>query len=323
MPLSTKMSPNNAAAHPATGARRLLGRKKDEGYSQSETRLAFLFLSPSVVLLLLLVAIPMAFAFYLSLNEVSIVAGSLEYDFVGLGNYAQMLVDPRFMPTLLRTLEFTVLRVGGAFLVGLAVALLLNESSLAASLLKILFLIPWALSFVLNALMWRWMFNADYGVINDILLRLGLISSSQSWLGDPGTALYALTLADAWKAIPFVALVLLAGLQNIPEERYEAAKVDGAAVLQRFRYITLPALQPVILVALVLQTMWSVKVFATIWVATKGGPMDSTMLLNIYAYQHSFMFINLGYGAALAYVVTAIILILTVCYMAFVRLEEI
>lgn len=295
-------------------------RKK--GGEPNESKYAAILVSPSVILIFLLVIIPMFYALYLSLHKVELAAGAFKLLPIGLGNYARLLHDPRFFPTVARTLEFTILRVGTCFVLGLGLALILNEASLAGRILNRLFLIPWALSFVVNGLMWKWMYNADYGIINLILQRLGIIKHFQAWLGSPSTALYAMTFADAWKAIPFVALVLLAGLKSIPEELYESAKVDGAGILHRFFFITLPSLRPVLLVALVIQTMWSVMAFATIWVVTQGGPMDSTMLLNIYAYQQSFMFLNLGYGATLAYVIAAIILMLTIAYMAVLRMED-
>lgn len=293
-------------------------RKKEP----SESAYAFTLLAPAVILIFLLIIIPMIYAFYLSLHKVDMVAGAFKLLPVGLGNYAKLLKDTRFLPTLGRTLEFTVVRVAVSFLLGLALALVLNEASAAARVLNRLFLIPWALSFVVNGLMWKWLYNADYGLINFLLVRLGIIKQYVSWLGSPSTALYAMTFADAWKAIPFVALVLLAGLKSIPEELYESAKVDGAGILQRFWHITLPGLRPVLLVALVIQTMWSVMTFASIWAVTQGGPMDSTMLLNVYAYQQSFMFLNLGYGATLAYVIAAIILMLTIAYLAVLRMED-
>lgn len=297
-------------------------RRRARQDGRSQWKLAALYLSPSLILLLALVLLPMAYTFYLSLHKVEIAGGVFQLLPVGPGNYTKLLRDPRFLPTLTRTLHFTAMRVGISIIIGLLVALVLNEASFAARVLKSLFLIPWALSFVVNGLMWRWMFNADYGVINAILSGLGIIDGYRSWLGSTDTALYAVTVADAWKAIPFVALVLLSGLQSIPNDIYEASKVDGAGILQRFWYVTLPGLRPVLLVALVIQTMWSIKAFAVIWVVTTGGPMDSTMLLNVYAYQHSFMFLNLGYGAAIAYVITIIILLLTLVYLVVLRLEN-
>ncbi len=264
----------------------------------------------------------MLYALYLSLHKVDLVAGGFKLIPVGLGNYLKLLNDPRFFPTMGRTLQFTLLRLAISMSIGLGLALLLNEATFAARILNRLFLIPWALSFVVNGLMWKWMYNGDYGIINYILLHLGIIDRYKSWLGVTSTALSAITLTDAWKAIPFVALVLLAGLKSIPEELYESAKVDGAGVLHRFWNITLPGLRPVLLVTLVIQTMWSIMAFASIWPVTQGGPADSTMLLNIYAYQQSFMYLNLGYGASLAYVITAIILMLTLAYMAVLRMED-
>ena len=300
-----------------------LGRPRTlERRSARQRSLVTLMLFPALLLLFALVVIPMGYAFYLSLSKPQATAAGFKPVFIGLDNYARMLQDPRFTASVVRTLKFTVMRVGGAFLFGFALALVMNETSGPARVLKRLFLIPWSLSFVVNALIWADMYSASHGVINQILRGLGLISSYRSWLGDQDTVLYALTIADAWKAIPFIALVLLAGLQAIPEDLYEAAKVDGAHVLQRFFHVTLPRLRPVILVALVIQTMWSIKAFTTIWLLTRGGPNDRSMMLNIYAYEQSFRFLNLGYGSALAYAVTLLILALTAAYLAVLRIED-
>ncbi|MCL4562706.1 MAG: sugar ABC transporter permease [Chloroflexi bacterium] len=301
---------------------RIFSRNRDGLSGSRDSRFAAALLSPALILIVLLVVVPMIFALYLSLHKVDMVAGAFKLVPVGLGNYTRLLSDTRFLPTIERTLWFTSLRLAISLSVGLGLALLLNEATTAARILNRLFLIPWALSFVVNGLMWKWMYNGDYGIVNYIMLHLGLIDSYKSWLGVTSTALNAITITDAWKAIPFVALVLLSGLKSIPEEVYESAKVDGAGVFQRFWHITLPALRPVLLVTLVMQTMWSIMAFASIWPVTQGGPADSTMLLNIYAYQQSFMYLNLGYGSALAYVITLIILMLTLAYMAVLRMDE-
>jgi multiple sugar transport system permease protein len=296
--------------------------QKYQALPKKDRKLAFLYLSPSLLILGLIVVIPMGYAFYVSISKLEMVGGSFNYTLTGLANYRRLFTDPRFFPSLRLTAEFTFWRVIGAILLGLAVALVLNEASLAARILKKLFLIPWALSFVVNAIMWSWMYNASYGIINEILYKVGIISSYRSWLGDPNTALQALTVAEIWKAIPFVALVILAGIQSIPSELYEAAKVDGANVFNRFFHITLPGIRPVVLVSLVIQTMWSIMAFTTIWTLTQGGPVDSTMLLNILAYQQSFMFLRLDYGAALAFMMTLLILVLTVIYLTLIKIED-
>lgn len=317
-------SPQDLSAEDKTARakKKFLWNRKG-GKNQSESRLAAFLLTPSVILIIVLVGIPMLYALYLSLHKVDIVAGEFNLLPVGLGNYIDLLDDPRFFPTIWRTLQFTLLRLFISLSAGLSLALLLNQATtIAAQILNRLFLIPWALSFVVNGLMWKWMYNGDYGIINYVLYNLGFIDGYKSWLGQTSTALIAVTIADAWKSIPFIALLILAGLKSIPEELYEAAKVDGAGILGRFRHITLPGLRSVLLVTFIMQTMWSIKAFASIWPVTMGGPADATMLLNIYAYQQSFMFLNLGYGSALAYVITAIILMLTLAYLAALRMEE-
>ena len=291
-------------------------------FVSNKTTIVALLLSPTGILIALLILFPMGYAFFISLHKVNLVGGEFDFVLIGLKNYAYMLDDPRFLPTLVQSIQFTVLRVIVSIFLGMAVAMVLNEASMASRILKYLFLIPWALSFVMNGLMWSWMYNAEYGVINEILTQLNIIASNHSWLGTRETVLGAVVVADAWKSIPFVALVILAGLKSISEEQYEASKVDGASLLQRFFRITLPNLRPVILVTLVIQTMWSLKTFATVWVTTKGGPNDASMLLNIYAYQQSFMFYNFGYGAAVAFVVTILILLITIAYITLLQIDD-
>ena len=178
----------------------------------------------------------------------------------------------------------------------------------------VILLIPWALAPVANAVLWKWIYNANYGILNTILLQLGVIDQKIVWLGDPFRALNMMLIADAWKAIPFITLLLLAGLQNVPNHLYRAARVDGAGTWARFRHVTLPGLRVPLLVAIVLQSIWALKVFDLVFVLTKGGPADGTVVLNFLAWRVTFNFLDLGYGAAIANVLFVLMFVLALVY---------
>lgn len=187
---------------------------------------------------------------------------------------------------------------------------------------KRIFLIPWALSNVVNSLMWQWMYSGDYGIFNEVLLRLGFIDEYQMWLVNVHTAMSAVLFADIWKSVPYVALLLLAAMQSIPRELHEASKVDGGGPITAFYHIILPHIKPVIMVLLVIETMWTLRVFDLIWLLTKGGPQDSTMTLNVFAYEQAFRNFDLGYGAAISYCITILTLIFTFFYMKTLKVEN-
>lgn len=281
-----------------------------------DRQLAVLFVAPALLVMALLIGWPIIYALFLSFQKLTATGGQMSYEFVGLANYLRFLEDTRLHQTLLQTLVYTALRVGGAMSIALGLALLLNQVFWGVGLLKRLFLIPWALSYVVNALVWGWIFHGSSGALNALLDMAGVIDRYHVWLAEPATAMLAIVFADIWKAVPFAALMMLAALQGVPRDLEDAAKVDGAAAWNRFRYIVLAWIRPVVLVLLVMETMWAFKAFDLIWVLTKGGPVDRTMVLNVYAYQQTFVFFNFGYGAAVAYLITLLILALTVLYFA-------
>jgi len=207
--------------------------------------------------------------------------------------------------------------------IGLGIALVLNRDFKYRGIVRALILIPWALPSVVVGITWQWIYNANYGVLNGLLLSLGFIDSYRSWLGNPSTALYMVVITKIWKEVPFVALILLAGLQTIPKNLYEAAKIDGSNLWQCFRDITLPLLRPSILVVLVLQTMWAIRVFDIIYVMTRGGPANKTMVITYYTFLRTFKFLDFGHGTALAYVVTMFIVLFTLLYikLLYVKVE--
>jgi multiple sugar transport system permease protein len=217
--------------------------------------------------------------------------------FVGLENYLFLLSDDRFWNALKNTAYFTAVSVSLELILGLSIALLLQRSFRLKGFVRALVLIPWAIPTVVSAKMWEWIYNTDFGILNYI------VGSKINWLGNPFLALNAAVFMDVWKTTPFVAILLMAGLQVIPQDLYQAAKVDGAGRWNTFKTITLPLLKPVILVVLLFRTLDAFRIFDAIYVLTGGGPANTTETLSIYAYKVLFQTLQFGYGSTLSVVV--------------------
>ena len=260
----------------------------------------------------------MAYAFYLSFFDIKGVRGT----FTGLGNYISILKSDFFWKSTRTTLYFTVVSVALEFTLGMLSALLLTRKFAGRAFVRAVFLMPWALPTVVNGVLWAWIFNASYGSLNGLLLQFGLIDKYVAWLSRPLSAMNFVIAADVWKNFSMMGLILLAGLQTIPDTYYESAKIDGANAFQRFFNVTLPILRPSILVCLVLRTMEAFKVFDIIYTMTKGGPANGTQVISYYTYNTSFQYSKFGYGAALSYVMSIVILILAMVYIHFLRVSE-
>jgi multiple sugar transport system permease protein len=248
---------------------------------------------------MLVFAYPILRAFWLSLFTQNL-GTELKLVFSGFANYSRMLGDGRFWQTLGNTTVFTVASVVLELIIGMGIALVLNQSFTGRGIVRTISLLPWALPTALMGVAWAWIFNDQYGVINDILRRLGLIQNSISWLGDPTLAMMAVITADVWKTTPFVSLLLLAGLQSIPGDLYEAHAIDGASSWQSFRQVTVPLLMPQIVIA----------------VMTGGGPAGGTETVSIYIYSTVMRYLDFGYGAALV-VCTFLLLVAAVAIAAY------
>lgn len=270
----------------------------------------WLLLLPALTILSLVFIYPIARAFYLGWFTENL-GTQLQPVFTGFGNYQRMLGDGRFWQSLWNTSVFTVVSVLLELLLGLAVALVLNKSFFGRGVVRTIAIIPWALPTAVMGLAWAWIFNDQYGVVNDILSRLGLIDTGINWLGTPILAMIALIVADVWKTTPFISIILLAGLQSISEDLYEAHKMDGASPWQSFTQITLPLLMPQILIALLFRFAQSFGVFDLVQVMTGGGPAGTTETVSIYIYSTVMRYLDFGYGAALV-VVTFLLLVLAV-----------
>lgn len=281
----------------------------------------FLLMAPAGALLLLVVGLPAARVVLLSLTRTDIESG-LVSSFAGLSAHARALSDPRFFASLANTAVFTGASVLLEALLGVAIALLLDRTFRGRGLLRAATMLPWALPTSVMALAWSWIFNDVFGVANDLLLRLGLVSSPLAWLAGPRTAMASIVLADAWKTTPFVALLVLAGLQGIPSEVTEAAKVDGAGPFQRFRHVTLPLLVPSLVVALLFRAAQAWSAFDLVWVMTGGGPGGATETVSLYAWTCTFRYLDFGYGAAVALQGMLVALLLSAAVVALASRRE-
>lgn len=280
-----------------------------------EQRQAWVLLAPMLIVMALLTAWPLLRTIWLSFTDAELIGSGTQTGYVGLDNYLYALTDPDFRAAIGRTLYFTVISVALEGVIGVLVALLLNQKFTGRNVLRVLVILPWALPTIVNAMMWRLNFNPDYGSINALLTQAGIIDGYRSWLGSPDSALNAVMLADVWKNYPLVTLLVLAAMQSIPEDLYEAARLDGAPAWRRFRAITFPAIVGALSVALVLRTIDAFKVFDIIYVMTRGGPVDSTKTLSFYVYQESFSYLRAGSGAAYAILMTLMCSVLIALYM--------
>jgi multiple sugar transport system permease protein len=281
------------------------------------TTRAWLLMLPLLAVMVAVIGWPLVDTVALSFTDAKLVGTSGGY--VGFENYAKMLSSSNFRSTLTTTALFAVISVTAEMVLGVAAALLLNQQFYGRAALRALMILPWALPTVVNATLWRLIYNPEYGALNAALSQLGLIDAYRSWLGEPGTALAAIIVADCWKNFPLVALIALAALQAVPRDMNAAALVDGAGPLARFRFVTLPYLAGPLMVALVLRTIEAFKVFDIIWVMTRGGPANSTRTLSILVYQEAFSFQRAGSGASLALIVTLLVTVLAVAYGMMIR----
>ena len=281
--------------------------------AQQDALIGFGLILPSFLIILGISLQPILSTLYLSLFEVP--RGiNVQQTFVGLGNYAALLGEPIFWATLGRTLHFTVVSVGLELILGLAIAQLIHAHPPGWQFLRTSLIIPWAVPTIVNGTMWRWIYNADYGALNGLLLQLGLIDKYIPWLTLPNVAMNLVILADIWHSVPFIALILQAALATLPADLEEAASVDGATALQYFWFIRLPLLRPAILVALIIRTVEAFRVFDIVYVITNGGPANGTVTISFLTYLEMFSFGHAGRGSALSFLISIFTLVLAFIY---------
>lgn len=282
-----------------------------------DRRFAWALVAPALAVIAGIGVFPLAFTFWDSLHRHDLRMPWLGKPFVGAGNYLEILGDGRFWGALGHTAFFTGTSVALELALGLALALALHRAFRGRGAVRAAALVPWAMPTVVAALLWRFLFDARAGAVNAALLGLGLVEEPVVWLSGAATAWVPVILADVWKTTPFVALLLLAGLQNIDAALYESAAVDGAGAWKQLRHVTLPLLKPAILVALIFRTLDAFRVFDLIYALTGGGPGTATEPIALYTYNALFANLRFGYGAALSVIVFAVTFSLALLYVRF------
>ncbi|WP_224547227.1 carbohydrate ABC transporter permease [Mesorhizobium sp. CA16] len=243
-------------------------------------------------------------------------------EFSGLANFAALAADPDFVAALWRTALWTVLVVGGALLLSIPVAIILNTDFYGRGLARVIIMLPWAVSLTMTAVVWRWALNGESGMLNSALMKLGLISQNIQWLASAETAFPMQVLIGILVTVPFTTTIFLGGLSSIPDDLYEAAALEGATPLQQFREITFPLLKPFINIAIVLNTIYVFNSFPIIWVMTQGGPANSTDILVTHLYKLAFRIGKLGEASAVSLVMFAILLVCTMIYVRLAMREQ-
>lgn len=276
-------------------------------HRMSEGRFGLMLLLPAMLLLLIVNVAPVLYALRTSFQKVNLTV-SLERPYVGLDNYRHIFEDSLVWDSFMRTIGFAAVTIGVGTLVASITALTLNEQFPGRSLARVLLLLPWAVASMVTGVMWNYLFNTKFGVINAVLLKLGIIDEYINWLGESRQALIIAGVATAWKMMPFLALLMLASLQSIPEALYRSAKMDGANVWHRFRVITLPHLRSVLAVVVVYQVVGALLAFDLIYGFTKGGPGYGTTVLNYLIYIEAFERLSLGIASAMSMLMTILIL---------------
>ncbi|MGA7614779.1 MAG: sugar ABC transporter permease [Thermoanaerobaculia bacterium] len=278
-----------------------------------DRRAAWMFVSPAVGVIALVALFPLAWTVWESFHHHDLRMPWLGRPFVGLANYVEILSDPRFVAALMHTLVFTVISVALELVLGLALAISLNRVFRGRGVIRAATLVPWAIPTVVAGLLWRFMFQSG-GIVDRLVLDTGLVAKAPVWFSHPIAAWVPLILADVWKTTPFVALLLLAGLQGIPAEVWEAAAVDGAGAASRLFRITIPILRPAILVTAIFRTLDAFRLFDLVYVLTGGGPGTATEPIALYTFNTLFETLRFGYGSALSVVVFLVTFALAMLY---------
>ncbi|MBI5597873.1 MAG: sugar ABC transporter permease [Elusimicrobia bacterium] len=275
------------------------------GFGPREAAVNWSFAVPALLLMALVNLLPVVAAFRYA------------------SGFHRLSADGRMFASLWNTVRFTAYAVSIETVLGLAIALLLTRPFKGRGLVRAAVLVPWALPTAIMAMAWQWIYNPEYGILGDLLFKFGLVSSPRvAWLASPGSAMAACVLADVWKTTPFMTLLFMSGLANIPDELYEAAGIDGAGPVRRFFLITLPLLKPTLALAMVFRAIQSFGVFDLVWVLTGGGPGGSTRMIALYVYDNVFRYLELGYACTLTLVMAACLLVMSAGILYFTRQKE-
>ncbi|MDQ3654053.1 MAG: sugar ABC transporter permease [Chloroflexota bacterium] len=273
----------------------------------------YLWVAPAVLLYGTFTIVPLVAGIYLAFLRWD---GIEPAEFIGLDNFRRMMRDPKLLGALAKNLQYAIGTVTGKIVISLVLALLLNGAMWGRAFYRTALFMPVVMSFVVVGILWTRIFNYDFGLLNTMLTAVGLEASTRDWIGNTSTALWSLIGVDIWKWYGFHMVIFLAGLQTIPAELYEAARIDGASSFQRLRTITLPLLRPVMLVNVFISMVGALNVFDIPFIMTQGGPSDSTNVIALHMYTQAFSFYRFGYGAALSYVLFALVSVVAVILIA-------
>lgn len=282
---------------------------------QQRARFAYYLILPSVILITLLNVVPLVQGILVSVQRQNMVRPN-PTSFVGFRHYYRALFEEEiFWSSLGRTIVWTTGSVAGGYIVALALALLLNREIYGRGFFRALLLVPWVIPDAATALIWKWLYADQYGVINFLLIASGLVDRQIQWLADPSLAMVSVIAVQIWKLTPVMFIVLLAALQNVPTELHEAAELDGAGPIQRFRYVTFPVIRPTSVIITLLASIWTFQSFDIVYLLTGGGPADATEILPTLIYQKAFWASEIGYAAALGMLTLVCLVILSVAYL--------
>ena len=281
---------------------------------------AYLLVFPACLFTLFVLVYPLGQNLFNSFHKVTMMRDS---GWIGLANYAAVMKDPLFWLALKNSLSYAAVGTIVSMVVGLLVAMLLNQRlGRWRNLFKFIYMIPWVVSPVVAGFAWKWLLNDQFGMINHLLVRLGVISTGILWLGQAETALLSVMIARVWQFFPFAMIMFFAALQNIPQEQYEAAEVDGAGASAKFKHITIPNLKSVTVVLLLLGLIWSFNDFNLVYIMTHGGPIHASMVLPVLVREYSFVMYDLGKGSALSVVIFLVLLLLSSVYLYLLAKRE-
>ena len=271
------------------------------------TRFAYLVNAPLIIYLVCVLLFPMLWGIYISFTNKTIGGDAT---FIGLKNYIKLLGDKEYLRSIFNTLEFTFFSIVFKMIFGTILALALNIDFRGRNAVRSLLLTPWTLPHIVAVYNWRWIFNTSGGITNHLLKSAGLIDQNLIWFGSAGLAMATIVIANVWRGTPFFGISILAKLQTIPKDYYEAAQIDGANVLQRFLYVTLPEIRDVLLLSTLMSTIWTLNEFESVWLLTGGGPNGSTQVMNVYSYKTAMRSMMLGRGIAVSVLAMPVLLLL-------------
>jgi len=262
-----------------------------------DNKLAYLLMSPVLIYLLAVMLLPFGWALYLSFTDKTV---GMPANFIGFGNYADLLQDPMFWKAVKNTVIFTAVAVIFKTVFGMIMALVLNEKIIFRNVFRVLLFLPWTIPTIVSVFTWQWIYSDVGGVLNYLLLKINAIGRPLGWLAQPDLAMLSVIVVNVWRGIPFMGIAILAGLQSVSKEMYEAAMLDGAGAIKRFFYMTLPSVKEVTVIAAVMTTIWTLNDFEIIWLLTRGGPDNGTQVLSTLSYTIGFLNMSLGKAIAIA-----------------------